>query len=188
MNLTAIEDAIFDWVVDATGLDEQNVIWEQQRGPRPVGTYVTLRLLTLAPNGQDWVEVEDAPSPTPGNEVRYLQRGTRTLTISIQCYGGGGASALGARSPLAIIEYIVGSCRLPSKHEVLHEAGVGIAGHGPVNSIDGVLGGALFEPRARVDVRAHLATELYETDTYIEFAELERLATGESVYVPEDPT
>jgi hypothetical protein len=63
-----------------------------------------------------------------------------------------------------------------------------MAGFGPVQSLDGVLGESVYEPRAIVECRFFLSEEVEETSTFIEFVELENEDEGTSTYVPSDPT
>lgn len=84
----AVQAGIQAWVVTGSGLATGQVIWSEQQGPRPVGTYVELRLDGITPVGQDWTTKEELPlafSPltvasvdTVGNAVRIVAHGLAT--------------------------------------------------------------------------------------------------------------
>lgn len=183
---TTVEDAIQLWVRTAAGVSSDRVMWAQQNNPRPVAPFVTLRVTRMRRIGQDWIDVEDNPTPTPGNEIIHRARGVREMQVSLQCIGGQG---FGTSAPIAILENVISYLRLPTVHDALVAAGVGVARFSQVISIDGVVGSTLFEPRATLDFFAFLAEEVEETGTFIEFVELNRdpdLPPG-SFFVPEEP-
>jgi hypothetical protein len=181
---TTIEDAFSAWIRAATGLPDARVVWAQQAMPRPAAPYITMRITSLRRIGQDWLQVFDNPAPTPGNEIIHSSLGQREGTITLQAFG---PAATGASSPAALLQAAVAGANLQSRRDALNTAGIGLAGFGPVQSIDGTLGSSVFEPRAIVEARFFLAEETQETGTFIEFVELENLTAGQSTYVPEDP-
>lgn len=181
---TAVENALHAWVVAATGLPADRVIWAQQAAPRPATPYVTLRVDNIRRIGQDWLRSYNNPTPTAGNEIILASQGQREAVVTLQCFGG---TATQSTSPLALLHAAVAGANLQSRRDAFNTAGIGMAGFGPVQSIDGVLGSSVFEPRATVEARFFLAEEIQETTTFIEFVELENLSTVQSTYVPDDP-
>ncbi len=163
-----IEEAIHDWIITGSGLTENQVIWSQQSSPRPVGQYISITIMSVASVGMDWNEVIDNPDPEEGEEIKILARGTREAALTLQCYGGSG---IGANSPRARLEGIVSSASLASRRDELGDAGVGILFKGPVQTLTGLVGAGL-ESRAIVEFRLALASEISETATYVESAEV----------------
>lgn len=100
-----------------------------------------------------------------GAEVEYRVRGQRRASLTLQAFNG---AATGDTSPAWLLDTVIAKARLPSVRQALNAAGVGIASFGPVQSIDGVLGSADFEPRATLAVSLHLTAEVSEFSTFIE--------------------
>jgi hypothetical protein len=182
-----VEDALHAWAVAGTGLAAEQVIWAQQAGPRPEGPYVSLRLITVQPLGQDWSDSADADDPQPGAEIAFRTRGVREAQLSVQCFAGVDGNATGGATPLARLMAMVAIARAPFQQTALNAAGIGVASFGPVQSIDAVLGSSVFEPRAVMDVRLFLAAEVVTVGTYVEFVEIANLNTGTNTWVPEEP-
>ena len=180
MNWTAVEDALVVWAIAGTGLAA--VIWGDQEGPHPTavapGPNVVMTLMGLAPEGQDFVQVEDVETPAPLADVAHVARGSRTGTLRVECFAGGGTSALagiGSGSPKARLEQMVSARYLPTVDDALRAANVGVLSMGAVQSIPGVLGFNNFEPRALLEVRLSLASEKTELGTWIETTEIQQV-------------
>jgi hypothetical protein len=118
--------------------------------------------------------VDTATTTHAGAEIISRARGTRTATVSIQAFPAAGVVG-GATSARALLELVRAHAALPTRREALRVAGIGLAPLGAVSSIDGVIGSALFEPRATLEATLHLASEVTETGTYIESALLQRV-------------
>lgn len=159
----AVENAIHDWIVSATGLVGAQVIQVDQNGPRPVGAYVDYSL-DIQRVGQDWLDVEDADVPEPGAEINQVARGVRRMTIRMRCFGG---DATGAASSKAHLENVVSKFIFPSISDALNVAGVGVTSFSNVTNISGVINSTRLEPRAMLTVVAFLASEVSETGTYV---------------------
>jgi hypothetical protein len=166
---TATEDALAALVASGTGLP---VVWGEQNATRPSGPYVAMRVTSLRPIGQDWSIIEEVEDPEPGAEVVYRAQGVREATVSLQCFAGADAPAgIGASAPRALLERLVTISHLQTKRHALNQAGVGLLGFGPVQSIDGRIGG-VFEPRAVTEMRLMLASEAEEFATFVEGIEV----------------
>lgn len=165
----ATEKAIQNWVVIGSGLAADKVIWSQQDGPRPASPYIALRPASLAATGIDWVDVVDSEAPTPGNEIEYHVRGPRIVELWMQCHG---VVATGDQSPVAILESVRTSHRLPSVRKPLKDAKIGVADSTPVSYLGSTINNANFEPRAVMSVTLHLASDVSEPGTVIESAEI----------------
>ena len=184
---TALEDAIQAWVVSGSGLAADRVVYRGQPAPQPSGAYITIGLLALRRIGQDGARPEANPIPTPGAEILHRATGVRELRLSLQCYAG---SPHGVTSAMMRLEGVVSAAALPVRRGALNAAGLGVHEFGPVQSVDGFVGAhAFFEPRAMVEVRCHVASEVVETGTFIEFVEIERLSPSPATtfFVPEEP-
>lgn len=106
------QDAIFDFIVDATGLAEGKVIWAMPDIERPAVPYVTMN-------------ISSGPRKTGAAEVRY--EGTqdtfkypmrKEITLTINSYSQSGW--------LATLGSIVDALELPTKQEILRDAGLAI--------------------------------------------------------------
>ena len=170
--LSTLEDAIHVWAEASTGL---SAIWAKQGGTRPASPYVELAA-TLRTVGQDWLDVSDAGAPAAGAEIVQTARGVRELELTVQCFGAG---AVGATSGAGYLDAMISKARLPSHRELLSAAGWTPASFEPVQDISGVIGGSVFEPRARFVCKGFAASEVSETGTYIEIVEITNLTTGD---------
>lgn len=166
---STLEDALTAWVRAATSLDADHVSWAQQKMPTPPGAYAKLRLGGVVALGQDWNQSVAAGSPAPGAELTMFSRGVRQVTLTIQVFAG---APYGSTMPVALLESIRAAAGLPGQRAALVAAGVGLARFLPAMSIDGVVGSSTFEPRGVMDVLINLASEVSETATYIETADL----------------
>lgn len=174
---TPIEKAIHAWVTASSGLAAARVVWGAQNGPAISSPYIVLRRRSIRAVGNDWVDVEDNPTPSAGAEILQLARGQRRAVLAITCYG---SVATGSSCPEAIIGDVVAALALPSVSAALSAAGVGISNLADVLVLDGVVNSTLLEPRASVDVFFYVASQVSETATYIEHVEVD--------YVAEDGT
>jgi hypothetical protein len=80
--------------------------------------------------------------------------------------------------PVAILEAVRGSVLLPSAQDALDLAGVGVAWTGPVGFLDGTLS-SVFEPRAVMEIRAFVTSEIIDLGTYVETVEITNEDTAE---------
>ncbi len=120
---------------------------------------------------------DTASTVRAGAERVTKARGVRRVVLSIQVFAG---APHGAATPVALLELVRLAAALPARHAALSAAGVAVASFGPAMSIDGVVGSSTFEPRGVLDVQINLASEVSETSTYIETAEVTNLITGET--------
>ena len=85
-----IEDVIFDGIVAATGLAEDQVVWKDQpkdgkeSAPQPTGTYIAMKKISgLRKIGLD----DEQRSPRAGSEKQTVSvLGQREFTLSVQSY------------------------------------------------------------------------------------------------------
>ena len=76
----AMEDAIHAWVVAGSGLPATSVRWAQQTDPRPAGPYISVRIRSLRPVGQDWVDVEERPLVFADKAISAVSAAANTVT------------------------------------------------------------------------------------------------------------
>lgn len=164
---TTIEDAIRAWIVSSSGL--QNVIWGKQSGPRPASPYISIDIESVIAVGQGWLDTEILSPGSPGADVTYYGRGQRIAVVVIQVFA---ETALGTDGAAAILNDIISKARLPSIKNALSVAGIGIASFSPIKTLGEILNTVVFEPRATVDVRIHLKSEVSEVGTRIGTVEI----------------
>lgn len=172
---STVENALHAWVVAGSGLPAARVVWSGEPVARPTPPYITIKIAGVRKVGEDWRQTRDAPAPaSAGEEIVHSVRGRRELSITLQCFDG---DATGVNMPLALLERVKTSVRLPTIHAGLRAAGVGVAAFGNVTAIDTAqLGASRFEPRAILDLRAFVSSEVEEFTTYIQHAEVTREA------------
>lgn len=167
-----VQDAIVEWVANATGLAPARVWWADQGIPRPEssgGAWISLNPITVASPGHDWVTSEANPTPTPGRERIRRVQGTRTVQLSIQCFNG---TAVDATNPKALLDDVVLAISLPDQASAFVAAGFGIGDIGPVQTASGVINSTRFEPRATLTVVLHTTAELVGYGTTIDSVEV----------------
>lgn len=142
--------------------------------PRRPTQYVELAA-TVRTIGQDWIDIEDAAVPAPGAEIDSIVRGVRELELTVQLFGG---THRGATSAMGHLLSMITKSRLQSQQDLFEVAGWAPASFDPVLDISGVIGSAVFEPRARFVCRGFAASELSETATYIEIVEITNQIDG----------
>ena len=165
MTWADILEALRVWVASASGV---TAIFARQEGARPASPYITISVSTRR-IGQDWLDVEDADTPTAGAEIVHRARGQRELTITLQAFGG----PVGETAPAALLELVQAKSILPTPRDALNAAGIGIGTFGPVRVFDTLRNGDVLETRASMEVRGFIASEVSETGTYIETVDLD---------------
>lgn len=168
---STVLDAIYDWVQSFSGLAEANVIWEDERGPTPEGTYISMELDLTRQFGHDWTEIADAEDPVPGADLQFSAVGARTAQLRLQCFAG--CDRWITARPVERLGDILSARSLPSQRIALRQAGIGF---GPISAVQSVqfqrAGGSLFEPRAIVTMELHLVSRVSELGTWIEKTEI----------------
>lgn len=178
---TTIEDALHAWVHAASGLAADRVIWVDQGGPRPVGTYIAMRLTSLRQVSDDWTVTEEADDPQPGAELARHARGHRVVTLGLQCFADATAAAKVLADVIAAI---------PLHADALDVAGIGVGPIGTMARVDQGGAGRLLDSRAAIDVDLHLASEVSDTITNIEHVQvtLDEPTVGEiETWIPGPP-
>lgn len=177
IDLVTVEDALHDWIVAATGIPADHVLWAEQAFERPSddAPWVALRLESIQRVGQDWYVSSDHPVPVAGAERLLTVNGVRTALLVIQCFRG---AATGTSRPQAYLDAAVMGITLPARRAAFLAAGIGIGEIGPIRNIGDVISLTRFEPRAVVEVTLLLAGTTTSTGTYIEQVTLEGTVTN----------
>lgn len=170
MSLAPWESALRAWVVSASGYASAKVYFANDGGARPAPPCISLNVVDLRRVGQDWVDTQDAASPTPGAEIEYVARGVRVGTLRLQCFAVDPAGTAGAR---AVLDDVVLKLALPSISDALDAANVSVSAVGPVQSTAAIVNTTLLEPRAMVDATIRVAAQVSEFGTYIESVDID---------------
>ena len=127
-------------------------------------------VITLSSSGTGTNRViSTADTRRAGAEIMYTARGPRTATLTLECYAKDG---VGLQMAVNILVRVIGSRALPSQRDRLSAANVAMLQTQAIRAIHGGVNAAIFEPRARVDINLSLASEVSETGTYIERADV----------------
>jgi hypothetical protein len=149
VNLTAIKTAISAWVVAASGVDAELVVWTQKMiGLRLPPPYFTLHLAALRQIGQpqqQTVTLDPEPDP-PEYPLEVQVENSYELTFTIQAWGG--------EDPTSLLLTVQAGAALPSIRRALREAGVGLGELEQVEEHGGVQGANDLGPRASMDCTA----------------------------------
>lgn len=171
----SIELALWTWVQQSSGFDDQHVIWGYTAGPRPAEPYIELEITEVdTVGGFDWRVKSDAPNPqTPGQEVHVYTRGHRTAVLQMQCFGANGSG----NAPLRVLSNVM--AQLPLQTYAIDRAGAGI---GKVEKILGASSkrSSLLLPRALTKVHLHVASEVEWYTTFVERAQVTTTVKNEA--------
>lgn len=167
---TTVEDAIWDFVSESSGLPDDQIIWAHQAGKRPINPVVMLAWVAFGRYGRDWVSYKLAEAPiTPGQEVVAKYRGMRMAHLSIQVFS---YDASGESSPIDIVSSILAGHKPHVR--ALRRAGIGSGLFNQIPLIGGDRLGSVPEPRAVLDWTIHLKSEVTGFETLIQRIELGR--------------
>lgn len=179
---TATENAIYDWVVTATGLAADRVIWSDEQGKRPSRPYVSISLDAVQPTGQDWQRLEENDDPDPGPYEHLIQtvEGERVGVLTLQAFSADGTGTAQAAAILARFQTRTG---LDAVTDALWAAKVGVLSMGPVRRAGGP-SMKVFEPRAILEVRLALTDSDTELIPEITSVTITDALTGVEINVP----
>ena len=182
-NWQAVQDAIYQWAVSASGYPSDKVIWRDQDGFAPSGDYLILSIL-----GSDTVEGPLAhyrtdPAKPHGQEVILTVGGTRSVLIEAQVLT---SQTITATDALATAERMRTRTALPSVRDILLSAGISPFDAGSVQQVNQVRA-ANFVGRAVYQFRAYLADLVEDRLTYIQKVQATETGTGMVVSVVTPP-
>lgn len=161
----AIEDSIFTWVSQGSGLPVSKVVWGYFKAPRPAAPLVEMTIVEIDSVGDDWVDYRDAPDPEPGADLAVVYRGHRTFQLKLKAFGDTDAGD----TSWPILSAVRSA--LPRFETAIDEAGAGIGEIGAIRAVPGSKGGVL-EPRAEWEITMHAGSLTESRTTFIERLEL----------------
>lgn len=168
LSLSTLETRIYNLIV--AGLDNYsatNVIWARQsvRNHRPDSDkWISLdaRIYKIA---RDWLDVEDAANPSPGEEITHYARGPRVLEVDVTVFDTTARTSNGCLSEL---HHILSMLELPAQKRLMDLGNFSLPTYGPIRLIDNAYSGAVIESRAMCMLSGFIAHEITEDGTYIQ--------------------
>lgn len=162
-----IESALRYWVKASTGLDDAHVIWAEQAGTRPEGSFATLKLGPILAMGA-YDEI-DPVYDSDNDELHLTVRGLREFSVSAQFFtgattGNANGRALASKAQTGLV--------LPAIRAEFEDAGFSIFDAGRITNITELVG-FKFEGRALLEIRGYAGEEAIEVATFIEEVETE---------------
>lgn len=132
--------------------------------------------ITLTSTGSGTIKIVDTPmTVTPGAEAQELARGTRRMTLQLQCFG---TTIKGVGHARAILHELVAASAFTSMVERLDAIHLGLAGFESIQTINGIANVTQFEARAVTSCQFFLASERAEDLGIIESVNLLDEDTG----------
>jgi hypothetical protein len=110
------EDAIHDWIVAATGLDNEKVIWELQDGDRPGPPFISLSI-------SSGPQKMGTPPVTYKELDTYIYRFQKTFTLTVNIYS--------YDKHLQSLSNLLNARDLPTLRNIMRNAGLAIYGNSP---------------------------------------------------------
>lgn len=187
LDYAAMQTALSAWVVAASGLDADDVLWaysKYQGGPRPTLTpHITLRLGPSIIVGQDGLTTSVDLTRPAGTEIELKTTALRRLVVRLQAFGG---TPDGGDSAFAMLCTVRDRLRLPSVRDPLGEAGFSPYDPGAVMDVS-FIDSTRFESRAVCDVGFYVDASESDFIGFIEHVqitdEIEALALTGTVYL-----
>ena len=154
-----VQNAIQQWIVEATSITADRVRWSDQGGTQPTsagGAWISLSIMAEGVQGKPWADIEDG---AVAGTVQHVARSQNAGTLSIEVYN---AASRGNGSALAILRKLKPSLWLPAVSEIL-DGVVGMGAFADARNIPGLVNATYFEPRGIMSCRFFTATELRST-------------------------
>lgn len=111
--------------------------------------------------------VSTADTVRAGQEINHVVRRYYSATLTIQCYADV-TQPTGPLNAVALVHECQARSMLPSVRNALENAGCGVFDFGPLISNGEAINTTQFEPRAVVDARIWLTSQVSEPDTIID--------------------
>jgi hypothetical protein len=164
LDWVALEHAVFDWAVAASGLPPDSVLWANAIRGAPESTYLVLRLTQNTRHGSTAIEHRTFDAGRVGEEVeaRYIR--PIELGIGVQ---GVAARDTGETEIRSLLGQIASSVDLPRFRAMLAGAGISVLEVGSISVLEQFLGPE-FAGRASLDIRAAVLDDSAERTTYVE--------------------
>jgi hypothetical protein len=156
------EDAIYDWVILSTGLDNDKVQWSRYAQPRQEGQFVILTMRGPTQIGLDYVQSSTNLANPAGEEIELTVVGNRNVVVTIECFGGDPTTD----TATALASKIMTGVRLPSINTLLKAGGISPHGTPSILFVPAILG-AKFESRAVLEHEFYFVDNISENAGYI---------------------
>lgn len=153
LNISEIKDALFDWAKAASGLDDQQIMWEMDEGTKPTKPFIGLNL--IGPRkvmGRDYLSVPD-PDALP-KESSMLQ-GAREFTVSVNVY----ADPENNVDVNQLATDLQTSLEIQQLADALSDAGIGVGEVGEPIDLSELLE-TKWERRAQFDFKINVASNV----------------------------
>lgn len=168
MSWTAIETAVQNWVQTGSGLTDSQIRIAGQNRARAAGPCIVIKLTEGMQIGLDETIKTETPDTPEGAEITRTEHGLRILHVDLTAF----APLSAGNGPHILLANTRNALSLQSVRDSLGAAKIGVLSSGSVNRIDGTINAVTFEPRATMQVRCLIPSEVSETATYIETIEI----------------
>lgn len=187
LDYDAMQTALSAWVVAASGLDADDVLWaysKYQGGSRPTSTpHITLRLGPSVIVGMDGLQITTDLTRPVGTEVQIATTALRRIVVRLQAFGG---TPDGGDSAFAMLCKVRDRLRLPSVRDPLAAAGFSPYDPGAVMDVS-FIDSTRFESRAQCDIGFYVDASESDYVGFIEHVqiteEIEALPLTGTVYL-----
>lgn len=178
--LTAMENAIYAWVLAGSGLAASQVIWGRhsaRNSPQPSGTFISMRITGTNRVSSDVLRMREV-----AGVIEHYVEGPRQPTLELTCFAG---DAYGAGQAHNVLDRVLAAIRWPSVADALREGRVAVGRRGPIRVVDGARS-TMFDPRAIVEIGLHTAVSFVDPapGASIERVEAANGVTGGVVIAP----
>lgn len=165
LDITAIEDAIYDWAASSSGRD---VVWGKFDGLQPGSPFVSLDLTLIGQNHEDYV----------GNEVDENDQidivGHRTVLVNVLTLGSSDNTTISA---MQIAHNIKASLSKPSTQQYFQGFGISIINDTEPRDVSFLYTGTNWEKRSTFDITFGVAFTDKDDVGYFDTVEI----TGEAI-------
>lgn len=178
----AIENAIRQWVLTASGFPDQRVIWRNENGNALAENYIDIALggeLTL---GVD-AETHDFDAMRPaGEEIEITIEGDREFSVSVECFTKAATEQLAEATARTVLSQVQTKLGLPSNRAALYAVGVACFDLGSVQWVPAVIETG-FQGRAVIEPRFYARDDASERTGYIKRVEVLDTVTGNVIVI-----
>lgn len=166
-----IDDALFDWIIGALGLENDQCLWAKQNAPQPRYPYVTLDHPGFAdePGTLDETRTSTDLGQPAGEEIELLTTGPREFTLTVTAHVDdrtGGAHDANANAE-ALLSKAHSSLGKQSVLDALAAAGIALIERMAVLDTSVVVNGE-WVSQASMDVRLRVTSNVTERTGYID--------------------
>lgn len=183
----AIENGLFDWFQEQSGLNPQRIVYGLQDAPQPENyTYAHLSILSgpIQLGGRDEVRYDFDPGAPAGEELIPNVCGLREFTLSCTVHTALPDANNPALHSRAIMSRVQSSLSAPSVIRALQAFGVSVVERGDLIDLSGIVNDT-YVNRTSMDTRFYTAANSTdERTTYIETVGFKPGTIGGDMTVP----